>query len=82
MEDIGEVDTSVGIVDDRVAISAGGDATLAFGTPDVTPLSRAQVAATIRVAGEGYRTEIELDADALDALEIALREARKREDEA
>jgi len=82
MDDLGEVDTSVGIVDDRVAMSAEGDATLAFGTPDVTPLSRAQEVATIRIAGEDYRAEIELDADALDALEIAITEARKREGEA
>jgi len=77
MTEIGEVATTVGIVDGRVAMSADGDAHLYVDEPDHRPLSRREPHATLRVEGEDYRAELTLDAAALDAVMDALQHARE-----
>lgn len=59
---------TVGIVDGRVSMSAESDVEIYLETPDGQPLSRAERHATLRVVGDDSRVEVELDADALDAL--------------
>jgi hypothetical protein len=74
-----DVDTSVGIVDGRVSMSADGDADLLVETPDTQPLSSIETHATLRISGDDYRAEIDLDADDLDWLVDVLKQAKEGE---
>lgn len=62
------VDTTVGIVDGRVAMSADGEADLYVEGRDHTPLSLDEPHVTLRVEGDDYRAEVKLDGRDLDAL--------------
>ena len=68
---------TVGIVDDRVAMNADGDVSIYLKTPEHQPLSAAETHATLRVVGDDYRAEVELDADALEAVTDALAAAQE-----
>lgn len=74
-----DVDASVGIVDDRVAMSADIETSLYLDTPDPQPLSAGETHATLTVGGDGVRVAIDLDAAALDALADAIHHAREPE---
>lgn len=73
---------TVGIVDDRVAMSADGDVSVILESPDNQPLSRAETHATLRVVGDDYRASVELDGDALDALTDALADVQEGDTDA
>lgn len=68
---------TVGIVDDRVAMTADGDVSVYLETPDHQPLSAGETHATLRVVGDDYRASVELDAGALDELTAALADAQE-----
>jgi len=68
---------TVGIVDDRVAMSADGDVSVILESPDTQPLSEGETHATLRVVGDDYRASVELDTDALAALTDALADAQE-----
>lgn len=68
IDDLDAVDTTVGIVDGRVAMSADGDAQLRVESPEHRPLSRIERHATLRVSGTDYRAKLELNAHQLDCL--------------
>jgi len=68
---------TVGIVDDRVGMSADSDASVILESPDTQPLSEAETHATLQVVGDDYRASVELDADALDALTDALADVQE-----
>lgn len=68
MTALGDVEATVGIVDGRVAMSADVETGLYFETPDATPLSKSEPHATLRVAGEDVRAEIDVDVGVLNAL--------------
>lgn len=70
----------VAIVDGRVAMSADGDVDLYLNTPDHKPLSKTETHATLRVVGDDYRAEVELDAEAVDALADAVYHAQGGDD--
>ena len=72
-----DVDTAAAIVDGRVAMTADGDADLLVETPDRQPLSAIETHATLRVSGDDYRAEIDLDADDLEWLVDALQQAQE-----
>lgn len=63
-----EIDATVAIVDGRVAMSADGDATLYVEGRDRPPLSSSETHLTLRVEGDDYRAELDLDGDQLDGL--------------
>lgn len=75
---IDDVDAMVGITDDRVAMTAEGEATVYVAVPDRQPLAALETHATLRVRGEDWRSTIELDADDAAALHAALGEALDR----
>jgi hypothetical protein len=77
---LGEISATVAIVDGRVAMSDDVETTLRFETPDLTPLSAGEPHATLRIADDGVRAEIELDANALDALADAVHHAQDAND--
>lgn len=79
--DVTDATATVGIVDDRMAVTADGDVSLYLETPDHQPLSAVETHATLRVVGDDYRAAVELDADALDALTTALTNAQGDTDE-
>jgi hypothetical protein len=81
-EEVGDPDTTLSIVDGRVAMSADGDATLRLSWPDHTPLSGAETHATLKLSGEDFRAEVELTAEELDALGDAVSHARRRDENA
>lgn len=66
------IDTSVSIVDGRVAMSADADATLHVERPLTSPLSASERHATLRFEGDSYRVEVTLDADECAWLEETL----------
>ena len=72
MTRFGELDTTVGIVDGRVAMSADGEAMCYIDHPDFQPLSLAETHTTIRVEGEDFRAAIDLDGRDLGAFVDAL----------
>jgi len=74
---VADATATVGIVDGRLATTADGDVSIYLETPDHQPLSAGETHATLRVVGEDYRAEVELDADALDAVTTALAEAQE-----
>lgn len=78
---VADATATVRIVDGRMAMTADGDVSIYLETPDHHPLSAGETHATLRVVGEDYRTEVELDADALDAVTTALAEAQGGEGE-
>ena len=80
-EEIGDLDTTLSIVDGRVAMSADGDATVRLSHPEHTPLSGAETHATLKVSGEDFRAEVELNAEELDALGDAVHHAQRRDDD-
>lgn len=69
------VDTTLAIVDDRIAMSADAAASLYVDVPDHQPLSRIERHATLKVRGPDFRANIELDADDLAELTDTLQEA-------
>jgi hypothetical protein len=71
---IDDVDATLSIVDGRVAMSADGGATLHLKTPDPAPLSRNETRFTLRVVGDDYRAEVELDTDDVQMLQQAVGE--------
>jgi hypothetical protein len=80
MVDLGTVDTTVGIFDGRIAMSADGDAHLYVDVPDHRPLSTSERHATLRLEGDDYRAEVTLDGEDLDAVMDALHQAREAHD--
>jgi len=82
MPKLGEVATTVGIVDGRVAMSADGEADLYIDGRDHPPLSLEETHATLRVEGDGFRATIELDGRDLDDLIENLNDAREACDDA
>jgi hypothetical protein len=80
MVDLGTVDTTIGIVDGRVAMSADGDADLYVDVPAHQPLSTSEPYATLRLEGDDYRAEVTLDGEDLDAVMDALHQAREDDD--
>jgi len=68
---------TVAITDDRVAMSADGDASILVETPDRQPLSATERHATIRVVGDDWRANVELNADQLVELATALTAAEE-----
>jgi hypothetical protein len=72
MSVLDDVATTVGIVDGRVAMTADGEADVYVDTPRQPPLSATETHATLRVVGDDYRAEIELDADDCEELLDAL----------
>lgn len=70
-------DATLALVDGRVAMSADVEGDLYLDTPEHTPLSGGETRATLRVAGEDARAEVELDAEALDALADAVYHAQE-----
>ena len=72
---------TVGIVDGRMAMTADGDVDVYLETPDQRPLSESGTHATLRVAGDDYRAEVELDGVALRALTDELTPAQAGENE-
>lgn len=77
MTKFGEVDTTVGVVDGRVAMSADGEAMLYIDSRDHTPLRLAETHATLRVEGDDFRAEFDLDGRDLDAFIDALNHVRE-----
>jgi|GEM_PF-5501062 len=75
------VATTLGIVDDRVAMSADVDADIYLDRPDARPLSSGETHATLRISGEDASVAIELDHDDLEAVADALADARTWEDD-
>ena len=78
---ITDATATVGIVDGRLAMTADGDVSIYLETPDHQPLSAGETHATLRVVGEDYRAEVELDAEALDAVTRALAAVQEGEGE-
>jgi len=76
MTRLNDVDATVAIVDGRVAMNADVETPLRLETPDRRPLSSIEPHATLRVAADDVRVEIELDAKTLDKLTDALCEAQ------
>jgi len=72
-----DVRTEVGIVDDRVAMSADVDADLSVKLPEATPLSEIEPHAKLLLSGDDVRVSIELDGKALDALADAIYHAQE-----
>ena len=73
---VSDANTTVAIVDGRVAMNADGDASVYVQTPDTQPLTADETYARLRFVGESYRGEVEFDADALEDVIDALEEAR------
>jgi len=71
-EQLNEVNASVEIADGRVSMSGEIDTDLYLDTPEVAPLSENERHATLRVADDDVAVEIELDAEAFDALADAI----------
>lgn len=77
---VSDADATVAIVDGRVAMNADGNVSVYVQTPDTRPLTAEGTHVRIRFVGEGYRGEVELDADALEDVMDALEEARGGDD--
>ena len=71
MTDVAESVGAVTITDDRVAMTADGDVDVYLDEPDSAPLSAGERHATMWLTGEGFRAELELDADGVAALASA-----------
>ena len=68
-----DVDTTVGVVDGRVSMSAQVTGPVRVETPDHTPLSTCEPHLTLRVATDDVRVVLDFDGDELDALAAALK---------
>lgn len=68
-------EATLAIVDGRVSMSADGDVDLYVETPDHKPLAKCERHATIRVVGDDFRAEIELDAEETDLVADLLADA-------
>ncbi|MDQ2072828.1 hypothetical protein RBH20_09805 [Haloarcula sp. H-GB4] len=79
MTQLNHVDATVAIVDGRVAMNAEVETPLRLETPDRQPLSNIEPHATLRLADDGVRVEITLDAEALDALADGLYQVQQGE---
>lgn len=80
MTDIAEVDTTVAIVDGRVAMSADGKAEMYVDIPEHKPLSETGTHATLRFVGDDYRAHVELDGTDLDTIVETLTSAKETND--
>ncbi|AKU09896.1 hypothetical protein [Haloferax gibbonsii] len=73
---VSDADATVAIVDGRVAMNADGDVSVYVQAPDAQPLTEDETHARLRFVGEGYRGEVEFDADALEGAIDALEEVQ------
>jgi len=72
-----EANTTLSIVDGRVAMSADGDASVRLSSPDQTPPSAIETHATLQVSGDDFRVEVEFDGAELDSLADAVSHAQE-----
>jgi len=68
MRDVVDVRVSIEQTDGKITIADKGTMACRVIHPRVQPLSRADRHATLKLSGEGCKAEVQLDADAAEAL--------------